>query len=449
MKHFLATTSFLITAMATAASCLAQSPVPTDSNVVLRPASMAPQERQLRVISMSADWRSAQVSLPWSEPVIVKDAFGVSEPTVFDKNYQPISNGDSRFEYGLLSRWTKEEVAVFYYVQTFSCFLAMCSPSGQPQTLPVGSVLELSVGGRTFQSFGDNGIFPINGEMSEAMRNAPAGEASIKLNLESNAMNRSMVNAIGAGTVEAWKSIYTPDVDAGGQRLEIAALSSSTRKLEVEELVQRSITSVVSIKTRRGAGTGFLLSNTGLVLTNRHVVAGDDKPQVFLYDQATRTATVLRRDNIRDVALLKIDVPANAYRGLPLCFTDTAKVGSDVVIIGNPGGVPGINLAGSISRGIISGIRDSQNQTLIQTDAAINPGNSGGPMLNRYGTVVGIVNSKLVRQGVEGLGFAVRIGEALTSLGITVNVPRESAADTCGNLLAPTTRLKVQLRKVK
>ncbi|GAB4224928.1 MAG: hypothetical protein Kow0049_01700 [Stanieria sp.] len=103
-------------------------------------------------------------------------------------------------------------------------------------------------------------------------------------------------------------------------------------------------------------------------------------------------------------------------------------MGEEVIAIGNP-----LSYNMTVTRGIVSGIRQTENQSLIQTDAPINPGNSGGPLLNKYGEVIGIVNAKKSAIGIEGLGFAISITEALNNLGIKVEVPQNQQLNYCGN----------------
>lgn len=87
----------------------------------------------------------------------------------------------------------------------------------------------------------------------------------------------------------------------------------------------------------------------------------------------------------------------------------------------------------TVTRGIVSGIRQDESQSLIQTDAPVNPGNSGGPLLNHRGEVLGIVNAKMSGMGIEGLGFAISISQALENLGIQLETTQNLALDNCGN----------------
>lgn len=217
-------------------------------------------------------------------------------------------------------------------------------------------------------------------------------------------------------------------VSSGSKPYEIAAIASSPQPLTTEQLVGRTVPSIVQIRTPAGRGTGFLLSAPGLVLTNQHVVGSALSVKVDLYDGSTHTGRVLRRDANVDVALLKVDGEIPEVSGLPLCHTNAIRVGEPVVAIGNP-----LSLSNTVTQGIVSGFRRSQSRQMIQTDTAVNPGNSGGPLLNQHGAVIGIVTQKITTEGVEGLGFALPISEVLQKLKVNVTTSATPKVDNCGN----------------
>jgi serine protease Do len=162
-------------------------------------------------------------------------------------------------------------------------------------------------------------------------------------------------------------------------------------------------------EVQRGIGSGFIISNDGLVLTNAHVVEGADEVIVTLTDRREFKARVLGADKRSDVAVLKVEAS-----GLPYLRTGDSnkiRVGEWVIAIGSP-----FNLENSVSAGIISAkARDTGDYLpLIQTDVAVNPGNSGGPLINMRGEVVGI-NSQIATMsgGYNGISFAVPIDEAI------------------------------------
>jgi serine protease Do len=159
-----------------------------------------------------------------------------------------------------------------------------------------------------------------------------------------------------------------------------------------------------------GAGSGFIVSPDGVILTNAHVVRDADEVTVKLQDRREYRAKVLGTDPKTDVAVLKID--ARNLPVVPIGNTRNLQVGEWVLAIGSPYG-----LESSVTAGVVSakGRNIDQNGVqFIQTDVAVNPGNSGGPLFNTRGEVVGI-NSQIYSQtgGYQGLSFAIPIDVAV------------------------------------
>ncbi len=165
--------------------------------------------------------------------------------------------------------------------------------------------------------------------------------------------------------------------------------------------------------TQEGAGSGWIYTADGYVVTNNHVVEGARTVTVTLQDGRTFPAISIQTNAAADLAVIKIDAS-----NLPAMNTgDSSKlqVGEWVVAIGNALGM-GISATTGIVSAVGVSMDVSQEQTvsgLIQTDAAINPGNSGGPLVNMAGEVVGINSAKIAEVGVEGMGYAIGISEAL------------------------------------
>ncbi|QSQ20329.1 Do family serine endopeptidase [Pyxidicoccus parkwayensis] len=155
---------------------------------------------------------------------------------------------------------------------------------------------------------------------------------------------------------------------------------------------------------RQGAGSGFVIDASGIVLTNNHVVEDADVVRVKLDDGRAFDAEVLGRDPLTDVALIRLKGAPDKLPSVPLGDSDALRVGDAVMAIGNPFG-----LASSVSAGILSArardIHAGPYDDFLQTDAAINPGNSGGPLFNMKGEVVGM-NTAIIG-GATGIGFAV------------------------------------------
>lgn len=159
------------------------------------------------------------------------------------------------------------------------------------------------------------------------------------------------------------------------------------------------------------SGTGFIVSADGLIITNKHVVSDIAAEYTALFnDGRKKTAKVIARDPIQDLAVLKIE--GTGYPFLRLGDSSQVKIGQTAIAIGNALG----EFRNTVSVGIVSGLQRSvvasgaptgpeMLQELIQTDAAINPGNSGGPLLNIRGEVIGI--NTAIAQGAENIGFAI------------------------------------------
>ncbi len=161
----------------------------------------------------------------------------------------------------------------------------------------------------------------------------------------------------------------------------------------------------------KGAGSGFVVSGDGRILTNNHVVANADKITVTFSDGKTYEASVIGKDPTFDLAVLKID--AQDLPTLPLGDSDSARVGEWVIAIGNP---LGLGVEPTVTVGVLSAkhrtiqARNFSFDGFLQTDAAINPGNSGGPLLNVNGEVIGI-NSAIIPYA-QGIGFAIPVNMA-------------------------------------
>lgn len=168
-------------------------------------------------------------------------------------------------------------------------------------------------------------------------------------------------------------------------------------------------------KKEIGGGTGFIISNDGLILTNRHVVS-DEKAEytVLTNDGSKFSAEVLARDPIQDLAIIKIK--KNNLPTIHLGNSDNIQTGQTVIAIGNALG----EFKNTVSVGVISGLRRTITasgggvneilEEVIQTDAAINKGNSGGPLLNLAGEIIGV--NTAIALGAENIGFAIPINKA-------------------------------------
>jgi putative serine protease PepD len=232
------------------------------------------------------------------------------------------------------------------------------------------------------------------------------------------------VLALGAGSKSATPAAGTTTAatvqsSSSGTRREVS--TSST--LSATQIYKEDSPGVVSIKavTAEGedSGTGIVLNEEGLILTNDHVIKGERKLTVNPGDDTSKTvsATIVGEEANKDLALIKVNPAGLGLKPLKIASSSSVKVGDAVYAIGNPYG-----LEETLTRGIVSALGreieapDGAKITgAIQTDAALNPGNSGGPLLNEEGEVIG-VNSQIAsdaasvdgsQPGSTGVGFAI------------------------------------------
>lgn len=174
----------------------------------------------------------------------------------------------------------------------------------------------------------------------------------------------------------------------------------------IEDIVSRAAAAVVLIRTSSSTGTGFFVTQD-LLLTNAHVVSGQSFVTVKLASGQTLQGRVERSSADLDLAIVRASTPPETYQILQLGSATAVRPGQEVMAIGSP-----LGLQNTVTRGIVSAVRQTGGVDLIQTDAAINPGNSGGPLLDRDGRVIGVTTLKMMR-GAESLGFAVAIAHAI------------------------------------
>jgi len=200
---------------------------------------------------------------------------------------------------------------------------------------------------------------------------------------------------------------------------------------------RKNISGVVNITSRavtfdffyglvpqEGQGSGFIIDKEGHILTNYHVIEDARQVEVTLHNRKKYKATIVGTDRAHDLAVIQIK--ATDLQPLTLGDSTNLQVGQKAYAIGNPFG-----LAGTLTRGIVSSIRQVQEpdgmviEEAIQTDAAINPGNSGGPLLNWHGEVIGI--NTMIASSVgqsAGIGFAIPINTAKAVLNDLVTLGR-------------------------
>ncbi|HZF35666.1 MAG TPA: S1C family serine protease, partial [Candidatus Angelobacter sp.] len=171
---------------------------------------------------------------------------------------------------------------------------------------------------------------------------------------------------------------------------------------------------VVVVFAGGGYGSGFVIDDAGHILTNEHVVRAAQRVKVRFESRQEETAAVLATDARRDVALLKIDRAGTA--GLPIGF-DPAAVGDTVYAVGAP---LDPTYSATVSKGIVSGVRELDDETWIQSDVNVQHGSSGGPLLDDRGNVIGMTARGAPNEAgaPSGVNFFVPIADALKRLGL-------------------------------
>ena len=209
------------------------------------------------------------------------------------------------------------------------------------------------------------------------------------------------ISGLSEGLIET-KNLVGSELGSLNKELDLLKASAGE---DFSGIVESAISSVVTIRTNSGQGTGFIINSQGYIVTNAHVIADSNGNlasgiQAITSDSNARDAEFVGYEGDLDVALLKI---SGTWDFLEFGDSDDVSVGEKVIAIGNP-----LGLQFSVSQGIVSAVHRTGGNGLdayIQTDAALNPGNSGGPLINILGKVIGINNFKI--GGGENLGFAL------------------------------------------
>jgi len=224
----------------------------------------------------------------------------------------------------------------------------------------------------------------------------------------SNAMEVGLVNFLNEGEVQ--DILQGNSVIESKEELTELNLKSPLKSAsKISEVMNAGVT----IENDDRHGSGFFINNDGYIITNYHVVSGGDKViEVIDNQQKKYTAKLVRYNKAHDLALLKIEHKNEI--ALNLEKDQSKNVGLTVYALGTPSSK---SLSQSISKGIISGYRDTEYKgQLIQTDVSVNPGNSGGALLSKEGVAIGVVSGKLVGYGVEGVAFCIPTHEVIEKL---------------------------------
>ncbi|MBR4071445.1 MAG: trypsin-like peptidase domain-containing protein [Clostridia bacterium] len=247
---------------------------------------------------------------------------------------------------------------------------------------------------------------------------AGLGGAYLSLYLSGNGNGGNVISG-GGDDMIIYKSAMVTDAD--GNEITTNLTVSGVADIVSDSVVEISTEVMTSYGPFQyvsdGAGSGVIISENGYIITNNHVIAGEsnsvaDTITVRLKDTTEYEAKVVGTDAESDIALLKIE--ATGLKAAIVGDSDKLVVGENIVAVGNPLG----ELGGTVTSGIVSATGrtinvDGTEMKLIQIDAAVNPGNSGGGLFNLKGELVGIVNAKSTGTGIEGLGFAIPVKDAI------------------------------------
>lgn len=178
------------------------------------------------------------------------------------------------------------------------------------------------------------------------------------------------------------------------------------------EIIKKCISATVTVKTEKGHGSGFIITQDGYIVTNKHVIEDAKNIEVIFSNGFILYPKVILESTNPDLALLKVD-----GKGFPVLALSVSEneTGDELIVIGTP---KDISLGQTVSRGIISGKREFQGSVYIQTDASINPGNSGGPILNLKGEVVAVATYKTV--DAEGISFGIPVQDVIKTLNLVM-----------------------------
>ena len=221
-----------------------------------------------------------------------------------------------------------------------------------------------------------------------------------------------LLSALAGGNAARAVDYLSFATDDEQNSTEIFSKASPAVVFVTNTALRRSYFSLNVEEIPRGAGTGFVWDDSGLIVTNFHVIAGAHKLTFTLQDRSEYEAEIIGLAPEKDLAVLRIENPPDSLATLPLGDSSELTVGRKVLAIGNPFG-----LDTTLTTGIVSAVGreipapgNRRIRGVIQTDAAINPGNSGGPLLNSLGQLVGVNTAIYSPSGASaGIGFAIPV----------------------------------------
>ena len=388
---------------------------------------------------VDADWKNPKADIPWSALIRVNSKLtGDFYYLVFDRDYK--TNGNNGLQEGIVTRWTKDTLTGYQYMKG-GCGFWTCTYGSDFQEF--AGTVELFYAGKSYLVYGDSGEYRLPQSFIEDVTlNGGNSDLSIKL---SKGRGNQRVFPIGEQTRKSLAVLFKTE----DKKWELPEISLQARKvpsqaLKASQVVPLVLPSVVSIRSDKSLGSGFVFSKDGLIMTNRHVVSGSGISSFEITSDSgmTTSGKVVYVDKKLDFALLQPETRINA-QSIPICYKNYPLPGEDVIAIGSPDGI-----AGTVTKGVVSAVRKPVGQlkdmapsyvNLVQHDAAISPGNSGGPLVNSQGELLGVntygVTSTSGGRTMQNVNFAISIVDILRSLKLrppVLGVGQES--NTCGNI---------------
>lgn len=252
-------------------------------------------------------------------------------------------------------------------------------------------------------------------------------ESAISVSVENLLALDEFHTLIKPGDLAALKQLFNEEIVVNY----VFGQSEDEFSQKVNELQDNSVT----IKTENGHGSGVLINADGYILTNAHVVGDENNYKITIGDEKYK-ASLIRKEKVRDVALIKIKNYAGKAKGV-LFSRKLPNIGDELYVIGTP---LSLELEHSITKGIVSAKRNLSGLPFYQTDAAINSGNSGGPVFDSSGELIALTVSGLfTRNGASmSINYLIPIKDAVDSL----NIESQLAADSLSMQLADKTVFK-------
>lgn len=393
-----------------------------------------------KIVNMESDldWKDIKASIPWSELIKVTSKLsGDSYYLVFDRDYN--TNNNNGLTEGFATRWTNESVTGYQYFKG-GCGLWVCTFGSGITTF--GGTIQIFYAGESFLLYGDSGEYQLPQKLRDLIIKTNGSESlSIKL---SEGRDNQKVFSIGPNTKKSLAVLFTKENKVWPiPKINLTPMKVQADELPATKVVPKVLPSVVSIRSDNALGSGFVFTDDGLILTNRHVVSGSgvSKYELTADNGSKAQGEVIYIDKQLDFAIIK---PQTSLRigKLPICYKAYPAPGQDVIALGSPDGI-----AGTVTKGVVSAVRKPTDQlkgmvpddaTLVQHDAAISPGNSGGPLVNSRGELLG-VNTYVIPTTSGGrinqnLNFAISIVDVLRSLKLRpVALPMKAKENDCGN----------------